>query len=147
MCPKGMAAIDEEIMEFRLAERCTFLEYVPVKGISRCTSAPELKDAVGGCPTFEDDLEKVPPSVVPSASCGASCTENDWSDGGRSLDWLSTCSSMGDSMIEFSGSDGADETPKWSIGSQRHAEGLCKPCAWFWRPGSCILTEHMFEIV
>ena len=25
----------------------------------------------------------------------------------------------------------------WSVGSQLHGQGLCKPCAWFWRPGSC----------
>jgi hypothetical protein len=24
-----------------------------------------------------------------------------------------------------------------SVGSEQHAEGMCKPCAWFWKPGSC----------
>ncbi|CAK9082099.1 unnamed protein product [Durusdinium trenchii] len=41
MCRKD--GIDsEEIMEFRLAERFTFLEYVPVKGVPKSASAPDL---------------------------------------------------------------------------------------------------------
>ena len=29
-----------------------------------------------------------------------------------------------------------------SKGSRLHSEGLCKPCAWFWRPGSCTRGEE-----
>ena len=29
------------------------------------------------------------------------------------------------------------EQHSWSIGSKLHAQGGCKPCAWFWRPGGC----------
>merc|ERR1712118_585253 len=31
----------------------------------------------------------------------------------------------------------AEESPQVSRGSAGHASGSCKPCAWFWRPGSC----------
>lgn len=27
--------------------------------------------------------------------------------------------------------------PQWSVGSSQHAAGLCKPCAWHWKPGGC----------
>mmetsp|Transcript_27298 Transcript_27298/g.62877 ORF Transcript_27298/g.62877 Transcript_27298/m.62877 type:complete len:188 (+) Transcript_27298:78-641(+) len=28
-------------------------------------------------------------------------------------------------------------TPEWSKGADQHKEGMCKPCAWFWKPPSC----------
>eukprot|EP00438_Fugacium_kawagutii_P032101 Skav205704 [mRNA] locus=scaffold4631:72155:72397:+ [translate_table: standard] len=41
------------------------------------------------------------------------------------------------------GSKGSDpsSTGQWSVGAARHAQGDCKPCAWFWRPGGCARQE------
>merc|ERR1719193_2991114 len=34
--------------------------------------------------------------------------------------------------------EGALTTELPSIGSASHGSGLCKPCAWFWKPGGCL---------
>merc|ERR1711933_678201 len=31
----------------------------------------------------------------------------------------------------------SDRQPEYSIGSEMHGIGDCKPCAWFWRPQGC----------
>lgn len=31
--------------------------------------------------------------------------------------------------------------PSWSIGAAGHAKGLCRPCAWNWKPGGCSKGE------
>merc|ERR1712039_691547 len=33
-------------------------------------------------------------------------------------------------------------TPEYSIGSELHGRGECKPCAWFWRPQGCSNREE-----
>merc|ERR1712039_543455 len=33
-------------------------------------------------------------------------------------------------------------TPEYSIGSELHGRGECKPCAWFWRPQGCSNGEE-----
>ncbi|CAK9072414.1 unnamed protein product [Durusdinium trenchii] len=150
MCRKD--GIDsEEIMEFRLAERFTFLEYVPVKGVPKNASAPDLlakiEVAGSGQQTSGGDVPKrVPPGLV-----HASCIDGTPNTSSRCADQLSTCSSTGiyqtDGGLEaVLGTEGRSsrpkkmkraDTPSWSIGSALHEHGLCKPCAWFWRPGSC----------
>merc|ERR1712039_421655 len=32
--------------------------------------------------------------------------------------------------------------PEYSIGSELHSRGECKPCAWFWRPQGCSNGEE-----
>ena len=145
MCRKD--GIDsEEIMEFRLAERFTFLEYVPVKGVPKSASAPDLlakvEAAGSGQQTFGGDVPKrVPPGLM-----HASCRDDTPSTSGRSEDRLSTCSSIGVSADDDGLEGGRSIWPSkmkradmrsWSIGSALHEHGLCKPCVWFWRPGSC----------
>lgn len=43
------AAFEDEVMEFRLSERYTFLEYKPVTGMRSCRSAPALIRAEVPC--------------------------------------------------------------------------------------------------
>ena len=36
----------------------------------------------------------------------------------------------------------SERVPMESIGSVLHSEGLCKPCAWYWKPQSCENGRH-----
>jgi len=39
--------------------------------------------------------------------------------------------------LEGSFATGGEMAPAVSMGSVGHVSGTCKPCAWFWKPGSC----------
>ena len=57
-----------------------------------------------------------------------------------SLDCVGPIRSMqvnGFAMSDDLQSGSEAEQHRWSIGSKLHAQGGCKPCAWFWRPGGC----------
>lgn len=155
------AEFEEEILEFHLEERFTFLEYLPtgpVKTIQKSTSAPELL-------CFEAATSEM--QVSDAQFADEECKESsECVIARRSLATLSTCSSLnfsGDSsnsglsesgqvLTDFalhdldlpdqcSGSDPEVPVGKWSLGACLHSQGQCKPCAWFWRPGSCTRGE------
>ena len=53
--------------------------------------------------------------------------------GDESIEYIESESEGGTSLTEES-----DGGTQWSVGSLLHSEGQCKPCLWFWRPGSCL---------
>ena len=109
----------EEVQEFRLTERFTFLEYLPVKKMSRSVSAPDICH----CPTTKKLQSQESMSTDGEASSASSFGRQD-----------SATSEDTDTVLELC--EGR-EVPRWSVGSTLHSQGTCKPCAWFWRPGSC----------
>ena len=87
MCREQLEEMEEgeEILEFQLAERFTFLEYIPSEKILRkCPSAPELArpDASGCVSVPESDLTKLDDNCCNSFSyilysvLGGSCLGN-----------------------------------------------------------------------
>lgn len=149
------AEFEEDILEFHLEERRTFLEYRPtgpVKTIQKSTSAPELLcfEAAATSEMQVSDAQFADEECKKSSECVLAR---------RSLATLSTCSSMNSELSESgkvltdfalhdpdhpgqsSGSDQEVPVGKWSMGAGLHSQGHCKPCAWFWRPGSCTRGE------
>lgn len=142
------AEFEEDILEFHLEERLTFLEYRPtrpVKTIRKSTSAPELL-------CFE--AAATSEMQVSDAQFAEECKKSgERVIARRSLATLSTCSSMNSEVLtdfalhdldhpdQSSGSDPEVPVGKWSMGASLHSQGQCKPCAWFWRPGSCTRGE------
>jgi len=144
-CARESSAMDEEIWDFRLVEQGTFLEFLPEHDLrmSRCASAPALlyRGGDGGRVTSEDD-HAVPSNLKGVAMDAMVCFER-----------LTTCSTMDDvgdaDAVDLPAgmwqpkaeSPSASECEVYSMrpsqGSALHSQGLCKPCAWFWRPGSC----------
>ncbi|CAK9025660.1 Hypothetical protein SCF082_LOCUS17172, partial [Durusdinium trenchii] len=130
------------VMDFHLCEHNTFLEYLPAKKkteIRKCASAPELSMkacSIGTSTVFAADASNIPPGFVHGSYCKDA---SDWSSHERSVERLSTCSSLHSSLERelISGSEAGEGGATWSVGSSLHVHGLCKPCAWFWRPGSC----------
>lgn len=41
------------------------------------------------------------------------------------------------SPVDSDPQSGSEEEETTSVGSALHASGMCKPCGWFWKPGSC----------
>ncbi|CAL1130551.1 unnamed protein product [Cladocopium goreaui] len=136
--------IEEELLEFKLIERLTFLEYLPVKaGVRKSSSSPELtalefvsattvcsssatwsrqESADIRCLTFHDTL------------VNAASAKSDNSD--------PIATDFADLAIPETGSSGSElGAGQWSVGSALHSQGDCKPCAWFWRPGGCTRGE------
>eukprot|EP00438_Fugacium_kawagutii_P033859 Skav232699 [mRNA] locus=scaffold1113:1188:1808:- [translate_table: standard] len=146
----------EEVQEFTLAERMTFLEYVPVGStIRKSYSSPSLLT------TLNDGSQKSqsqrPWSRQESASTvcssgwsrqvsGTSCwTLNEADEPSEFSDEVKPDFAFDFEILEiqFSGSDPGSPVAsgQWSVGAVRHAQGDCKPCAWFWRPGGCTRGE------
>jgi len=46
----------------------------------------------------------------------------------------------GEADIEAEDADEGQEEQEgqWSIGSEHHEDGQCKPCAWVWKPNGCV---------
>jgi len=131
--------MDEEILEFRLTERATFLEFLPERhDLARCISAPEL---LGGGFCRADEK--------------ASSSLKDTMDATGCFERLTTCSTAVDAREALHGDNDVSgeveampDSPsasdlcdvysmQSSQGSALRSQGLCKPCTWFWRPGSC----------
>ncbi|CAJ1403034.1 unnamed protein product [Effrenium voratum] len=114
---------DDRALDFELAEKATFLEYLPVCRIRRSASCPgRLKqDGSTENPLLESSIGWNLPHDV-SEGCEA------WS---RS-ETVSTCSQHS----EVAESTPHGREPEWSVGSTLHPQ-RCKPCAWFWRPAGC----------
>ena len=140
-------------MDFHLAARFTFLEYVPVKKIQRCKSAPDVLLAQShsvDSPSEACRLGSVSPKAF--SFVNGNCTDADSyvSDGfvlerltgstDVSADTRSSCVQATSAIDEPKKAAFIQKTtpsPCWSVGSALHSQGLCKPCAWYWRPGSC----------
>mmetsp|Transcript_1302 Transcript_1302/g.3039 ORF Transcript_1302/g.3039 Transcript_1302/m.3039 type:complete len:204 (+) Transcript_1302:71-682(+) len=91
-------AQEEEILDFVLVEKQTFLEFVPcpISGLRRCQSE--------------------------SAACELLCSQHPEPE---------TMEPMLGGYLHL-------QAGALSIGSERHASGDCRPCAWFWKPGGCM---------
>ena len=138
----------EEVMDFHLADRFTFLEYVPVKQIERCKSAPDVLLAQSH---ISDSLSQA--CRLGSVSHGTEeAASRSCVSGGFAFERLTTSSTAAsaDTQPSWVEATSAVDEPKkaavneettpsscWSDGSALHSQGLCKPCVWYWRPGSC----------
>eukprot|EP00435_Cladocopium_sp_Y103_P028686 s315_g7.t1 len=160
MCRQAAAEIEEEVLEFNLIERLTFLEYLPVRsGIRKSSSSPELTalecdpHSTSSGPAKETWDRQVSVSTVCSSSASWSRQE---STNSRCLTFHNTLANAASTKSDNSDpipTDFADEIPEtgssgselgtgqWSVGSALHSQGDCKPCAWFWRPGGCTRGE------
>ena len=124
-------------MDFHLAERFTFLEYVPVK-IQRSKSAPDVllaQSHISDSPSQACRLGSVSQGNCTEEAGSYSCVS-----GGFVFERLTTGSTDASSVDEPKEAAENKETtpsPCWSLGSALHSQSLCKPCAWYWRPGSC----------
>jgi len=182
-----MAAQTEEVMQFVLVEKHSFLEYVPsTTELRRCYSMPMLSSPVASEHTREERLNQEVPIRVPVRDEHSTrCKEADpATPSAKSVLELRTAwklvrtrvgsdrslstTMVGDSMhggsswdLEVDTSTETAETsshtsasprsvsssssgrrtkalqPSESVGSTMHEAKLCKPCAWYWRPGSC----------
>ena len=110
MCQQTVESveIEEELLEFKLIERWTFLEYLPVKaGVCKSSSSPELTAL-----EFDPHLTMV----------NAASTKSDNSD--------PIATGFADLAIPDTGSSGSElGAGQWSVGSALHSHGDCKPCA------------------
>eukprot|EP00438_Fugacium_kawagutii_P017530 Skav224555 [mRNA] locus=scaffold2085:88776:89393:+ [translate_table: standard] len=129
---------EEELLEFHLAERFTFLEYRPVTAeipltLQKCKSAPQLLCLEAFAQEEKEaDVRHVDSDAGDCVVCH------------RSLGTLSTCTSQGadsGSEPEQPDFDCREVGPQWSVGAALHSQGDCKPCAWFWRPQGCTRGE------
>eukprot|EP00435_Cladocopium_sp_Y103_P025811 s1152_g6.t1 len=170
MCREAAVEIEEEVLEFNLIERLTFLEYLPVKSdIRKSSSSPELTAL-----EFDPHSTSTGPAqketwgrqVSVSTACSSGATWNrqvsaTWS---RQESANISCLTFHDTLVNAAStkSDNSDPIPtdfadlaipetgssaselgtgQWSVGSALHSMGECKPCAWFWRPGGCTRGE------
>ena len=142
--------IEEELLEFKLIERLTFLEYLPVKaGVRKSSSSPELtalefdphstrtrpaqKETWGRQASVSTDRSsgatwnrQVSATTVCSSSAtwsrSAASTKSDNSD--------PIATDFADLAIPETGSSGSElGAGQWSVGSALHSQGDCKPCA------------------
>lgn len=166
MCPYETEIQDEEVeevQEFTLAERKTFLEYIPVGStIRKSKSSPSLllnDHSETQKPCIQRKSQRLPCRRQESAASTA-CSSG-WSRQASATSWTldeavepqeSVDSDGGkpDFAVDLeisaisNGSDPGSEpvaSGQWSVGAAGHAQGDCKPCAWFWRPGGCTRGE------
>ena len=142
--------IEEEVLEFNLIQRLTFLEYLPVRsGIRKSSSSPELTVECDPCSTSTGpQKESWGRQVSVSTDCSSGAT---WS---RQESTNSRCLTFRDTLVNAAstksdnsatptdfadfadleiletGSSGELGTcGQWSVGSALHSQGDCKPCA------------------
>ena len=142
--------IEEELLEFKLIERWTFLEYLPVKaGVRKSSSSPELTAL-----EFDPHSTRTRPaqketwgrqaSVSTDRSSGATWSRQESADI-RCLTFHDTlvnaastksdnsdpiATGFADLAIPETGSSGSElGAGQWSVGSALHSQGDCKPCA------------------
>eukprot|EP00438_Fugacium_kawagutii_P015031 Skav225164 [mRNA] locus=scaffold1095:42205:42828:- [translate_table: standard] len=134
---------DDMPQEFRLTERLTFLEFLPVATTSlrKSSSSPELSSFAeiplklsGGHGVNGGNRMNRRDSS--STTCSVSSME----------DLNSPPSKFGSQIAGFKSSSEGGTSPvdgcgRWSVGSALHSQGGCKPCTWFWRPGGCTRGE------
>ena len=142
--------IEEELLEFKLIERLTFLEYLPVKaGVRKSSSSPELTAL-----EFDPHSTRTRPAqketwgrqVSATTVCSSSATwSRQESADIRCLTFHDTLVSaastksdnsdpiatdFADLAIPETGSSGSElGAGQWSVGSALHSQGDCKPCA------------------
>ena len=142
--------IEEELLEFKLIERLTFLEYLPVKaGVRKSSSSPELTAL-----EFDPHSTSTRPAqketwgrqVSATTVCSSSATwSRQESADIRCLTFHDTLVSaastksdnsdpiatgFADLAIPETGSSGSElGAGQWSVGSALHSQGDCKPCA------------------
>ncbi|CAE7898800.1 unnamed protein product [Symbiodinium sp. KB8] len=188
-----MASVQvEEVMNFSLVEKKTFLEFIPSQGepMRRTLSLPALSTATDHLSEPETVKDPVPKLLrTPVDEHGIRCTESTTSSPGASMmrgsctawqlastrggsnssllttfigesmhgasSWLLEEEATGDDVLqtEHTGAtapgsphsvSGTSTTtmgtlqPTESLGSKMHEAKLCRPCAWYWRPGSCL---------
>ena len=142
--------IEEELLEFKLIERLTFLEYLPVKaGVRKSSSSPELTAL-----EFDPHSTSTRPAqketwgrqVSATTVCSSSATwSRQESADIRCLTFHDTlvnaasaksdnsdpiATDFADLAIPETGSSGSElGAGQWSVGSALHSQGDCKPCA------------------
>ena len=142
--------IEEELLEFKLIERLTFLECLPVKaGVRKSSSSPELTAL-----EFDPHSTSTRPAqketwgrqVSATTVCSSSATwSRQESADIRCLTFHDTLVSaastksdnsdpiatdFADLAIPETGSSGSElGAGQWSVGSALHSQGDCKPCA------------------
>lgn len=157
MCRYGLQDEEEELQEFTLAERMTFLEFLPAtaSSIRKSFSSPELtilnepgSETESLCQKSERPTCRRQESAE-STTCSfglersrqvspsACWTSN---EAGESVDFDGDKPDFAVDQIQSNGSD-PGSAGQWSVGAAQHAQGDCKPCAWFWRPGGCTRGE------
>eukprot|EP00438_Fugacium_kawagutii_P002344 Skav219221 [mRNA] locus=scaffold1015:106809:107483:+ [translate_table: standard] len=175
-----------EVQEFTLAERKTFLEFVPVRsGLRKSFSSPsslvrtndsEIAETHSPCDseTHSEGVSQKSPRPTWSRQESAATTASSFGSGwnrqvsstwGRQISATSNCWTLNEDGSEAGESDGCQpdlaidleickirsngsdnlgilgSARQRSVGAARHAQGDCKPCAWFWRPGGCTRGE------
>ena len=143
------SVIEEEVLEFKLIERSTFLEYLPVRsGVRKSSSSPELTE-------FDPHSTSTGPGQKESwgrqVSVSTNCSSATWN---RQVSATTVCSSSAtwcrqestdircltfhdnsdpthtDFLEIPTGSSGSETgIGQWSVGSALHSQGDCKPCA------------------
>lgn len=167
-----------------MAERMTFLEYVPVRSsLRKSFSSPELvtandfhseiSETHSPCDSHSEGVSQKSQRPTWSRQESAASTDSSFgsvwgrqvsSTWGRQMSATSTCWTLNEDSeaddsdgcqpdftidlqickIRSNGSDNLGilgSARQWSVGTALHAQGDCKPCAWFWRPGGCTRGE------
>eukprot|EP00913_Durusdinium_trenchii_P023725 g22284.t2 len=106
--PNEMADAQEREQVFELVVKQTFLEFVP----------SEPRTSLG----LAARSHSAPPP--PRSSEATEDVEDD--------------SNQSASSYQAEKAEDTDHEGEHSIGSTSHRVGLCKPCAWYWKPGGCM---------
>eukprot|EP00438_Fugacium_kawagutii_P018693 Skav214157 [mRNA] locus=scaffold945:90095:90640:- [translate_table: standard] len=147
MC-RNWEAPDNEVQEFRLTERLTFLEFLPVATASlrKSSSSPELSSQAQDPEVSLKLPEQGPHGGIRmnrqesiSTTCSVSSMED--LNSPPASKFGSNIAVFKSSSVEGGTTGPGDGCARWSVGSALHSQGGCKPCTWFWRPGGCTRGE------
>ncbi|CAJ1329483.1 unnamed protein product [Effrenium voratum] len=140
------AAMEDERFDFKLVERMTFLEYLPVCQTMRSASCPgrfhravshEYLPKARGSPANQG-TSLAPcqrrPAGIKTLPEGTLRSVPSYAKAGSNETLASTQCSLEDA--ECTESPPHDREPEESVGSSLHPH-RCKPCAWFWRTAGC----------
>ena len=144
------SVIEEEVLEFKLIERSTFLEYLPVRsGVRKSSSSPELaalesdppststgpgqKESWGRQVSISTDCSSTWNRQVSATTvCSSSATwSRQESTDIRCLTFHDNSDPTHTDLFEIPTGSSGSETGigQWSVGSALHSQGDCKPCA------------------
>ena len=147
------AAMEDERFDFKLVERMTFLEYLPVYQTMRSASCPGRFHRVvsrGYLPKAPTSAGKHMTSLAPclprpaglkTLQEGAPRCVPSYAKAG-SNETLTSAAETETTMCSLEDADCTespphDREPEESVGSLLHPL-RCKPCAWFWRTAGCV---------